>query len=160
MAHFETPEMPEPKAVPHYLMGAASPLWAYFGVVAAGGVAFWWMTRWARPANLEAMFAGAAPVVEPILEAVEATAETVVAEALDEPVAAQETVAEVAPELAAKSDAPAEATPEPVAAPEPEPVLEAAPEPLLEAAPEPFAEVTPAPRPRAKKAGADLPDEA
>ena len=60
MPTFETP--PESKAVPHYLLGAASPLWAYFATAAAGGVAFWWMTRWTRPVNLEAMLAE--PAVE------------------------------------------------------------------------------------------------
>jgi len=79
MAKLETPQLPEPKAMPQYMVGAASPLWAYFGTAALGGVAFWWMTRWARPTNLEALFAKvdaiAAPMIEPVLEAVEAAAE-------------------------------------------------------------------------------------
>lgn len=65
-ALFETPDVPR---VPHLMVGAASPLWGYFGGVALGGMAFWWMTRWTRPANLEAMFDAAlramAPAEEP-----------------------------------------------------------------------------------------------
>lgn len=62
---------------PALMVGAASPLWAYFSGVAATGVAWWWMTRLA-PQNLEAMFAaftpertaqGPAPAVETVLEA-------------------------------------------------------------------------------------------
>lgn len=36
-------------------IGAVSPLWWAFAGAATAGVAYWWMTRWARPVNLEAM---------------------------------------------------------------------------------------------------------
>ncbi|WP_293677623.1 hypothetical protein [uncultured Phenylobacterium sp.] len=127
MAYPETSHVPEPKSLPNYMVGAASPLWAYFAGAAAGGVAFWWMTRWARPANLEAMFAAAAPATEPVLEAAEALVEYIAEapiaalEAMAEPVAALEPVSEIAPELAAASD--------PAEVPEPAPILEAVPEP-------------------------------
>jgi hypothetical protein len=156
MAYLDTPELPDPKSLPQMLVGAASPLWAYFGAATAGGVAFWWMTQWARPANLEALFSKAAaaaePVVAPVLEAAEAVAELppVVAEVL--PALAEEPVVEAAPE------------PEPVAAPEP--ALDAAPE-APPVAPEPYtweepaatmglepeaaSEAEPAPKPRVRK---------
>jgi len=38
-------------------MGVASPLWAMFGAAASAGVAYWWMTRWTRAVNFEAMAA-------------------------------------------------------------------------------------------------------
>jgi predicted flap endonuclease-1-like 5' DNA nuclease len=46
-------------------IGAVSPLWWAFAGVATAGVAYWWMTRWARPVNIEA--AGVLPleVAEP-----------------------------------------------------------------------------------------------
>ena len=49
-------------------LGFASPLWFAFGAAASVGAAWWWMTRWTRAVNLEAMAAPAAPalsVVEP-----------------------------------------------------------------------------------------------
>jgi len=47
-------------------MGVASPLWAMFGAAASAGVAYWWMTRWTRAVNFEAM---AAFAPKPVLEA-------------------------------------------------------------------------------------------
>lgn len=164
MADVETPPAPEPRALPQVMMGAASPLWAYFGAAAAGGLAYWWMTRWTRSVNLEAMLAPATAALEPLIEAVEAIAELpyeaveALAEAEPGPIEL-EPVAEAFPTLAAASDAPAEAAtvaePEPVAAPEPvveaaasvevaDAVVELAPEPVLEAKVEPV-EVAPAP---------------
>jgi predicted flap endonuclease-1-like 5' DNA nuclease len=67
-------------------VGAASPLWFAFGAAASAGVAFWWMTRWMRPANLEAAFT---MMRSPALEAVQAveiiaeTLETSLEEALE-----------------------------------------------------------------------------
>jgi hypothetical protein len=72
MTFLEQAELPPPRA-PQILMGAASPLWGYFGMAAAGGVAWWWMTRWTRVNNLEALLA--APGL---------AAEAAVAEGLDE----------------------------------------------------------------------------
>lgn len=147
MASFELPEMPEAKLSPHLLVGAASPLWAFFGAAAAGGVAYWWMTRWTQPANLEALFGmKAAPaleaVVAPVIEAAEAVAES---------------IQDALPELPVGGEsAPISPAVEALAAPEPEPapeaVIEAAPEPVVEAAPEPMIEATadPLPDPVAK----------
>ncbi|MGI8840451.1 MAG: hypothetical protein ACR2F8_06700 [Caulobacteraceae bacterium] len=47
-------------------LGFASPLWFAFGAAASVGAAWWWMTRWAKPVNLEAM-APAAPAPAPSL---------------------------------------------------------------------------------------------
>jgi len=46
---------PEASKALHGSIGAASPLWWAFAGAASAGVAYWWMTRWARPVNLEAM---------------------------------------------------------------------------------------------------------
>ena len=54
MSSFDLPQPPQNRVSPALLVGATSPLWSYFGAVAASGMAFWWMTRWARPVNLEA----------------------------------------------------------------------------------------------------------
>lgn len=53
------------QAVLRVPVGAASPLWFMFAGAATAGMAFWWMTRWARPQNLEAMMAAAVPTPEP-----------------------------------------------------------------------------------------------
>lgn len=168
MAIFDLPELPESRVSPQLMLGAASPLWAYFGAAAAGGVAYWWMTRWTRPVNLEALFDGAiaaeealAPVIaaaEPVVEAVEAVAEF--SEAARE--ATVEAVVEVLPDVPVGGEAiPPSALAEAVADVEPaseplneaaaEPVVEAvaefvpdvAPEPALDAAPEPEVEAPP-----------------
>jgi predicted flap endonuclease-1-like 5' DNA nuclease len=81
-------------------MGFASPLWFAFGAAASAGVAYWWMTRWTKTVNVEAL---AGLVEAPLASLVE-----------PEPVAVVEPVADVAPE--------------PVLAVAPEPiVVEAAP---------------------------------
>jgi len=36
-------------------IGAVSPLWAVFGAAASAGVAWWWMSRWTRAVNVEAL---------------------------------------------------------------------------------------------------------
>jgi hypothetical protein len=55
----EFPSFPETFARPAALIagpvGLASPLWGLFAGAAMGGSAWWWMTRWARTENLEAM---------------------------------------------------------------------------------------------------------
>lgn len=77
MATFELSPTTEPRVSPQLLVGAASPLWTYFGAAASAGVAYWWMTRWTRPMNLEALFAGrpAAPAL--LVEVVAAELEPV-----------------------------------------------------------------------------------
>ena len=90
-----TPSFAETFAKPAALMavpvGLASPLWGLFAGVAVGGSAWWWMTRWARPENLEAMF-GAVTEAAPALAAP--------AEAIAEPVAEAAPVVEAAAEVA------------------------------------------------------------
>ncbi|HEY2179415.1 MAG TPA: hypothetical protein VGH15_12615 [Caulobacteraceae bacterium] len=49
-------------------LGLASPLWLAFGTATAAGVAWWWMTRWTRAVNLEAM-SGAAKAQVAAVEA-------------------------------------------------------------------------------------------
>jgi hypothetical protein len=121
MAFFETPDMPQTRVSPQLLVGAASPLWSYFGAAAAGGVAFWWMTRWTQPVNLEALLGPAQASLEPAapdtadLEAVSETAEMVavtiaepVIEAIAEPIAEAEP-AEAIPDADPEAPLPAEA---------------------------------------------------
>ncbi|HZK99358.1 MAG TPA: hypothetical protein VFC47_05625 [Caulobacteraceae bacterium] len=92
-------------------VGVASPLWLAFGAAASVGVTWWWMTRWTRAVNLEALSveAPASAVAARTAEAAKAiVAETVAPPAEPEP------APEPAPKLVAK----------PKAEPEPEPVLE------------------------------------
>jgi hypothetical protein len=123
----------KPEVLLRVPMGLASPLWGLFAGAAVSGAAWWWMTRWARAENLEAMFGGAKAVVAPEPAAFTApalevaqTAQAVI-EAVAEPVV--EAVAEAAPESA----------PAPVA----EALAEAAPEPVLEALVEATPELEP-----------------
>jgi predicted flap endonuclease-1-like 5' DNA nuclease len=72
-------------------IGAFSPLWLAFAGAAASGAAFFWMSRWMKPVNLEAAFAAGAPstaetgsapaaalaVVEPAVALAEAALEAV-----------------------------------------------------------------------------------
>ncbi|MEO8812290.1 MAG: hypothetical protein ABI376_05180 [Caulobacteraceae bacterium] len=46
-------------------IGMASPLWIVFGAAASAGAAWWWMSRWARPTNLEAVLGAPAPAPAP-----------------------------------------------------------------------------------------------
>jgi uncharacterized membrane-anchored protein len=95
------------------MMGFASPLWGYYAGAALGGVAFWWMARWAQSSNLEALFADAqiptfspAAVIEPVVEAM-ADAEAPFVPAAEVLTSEPSAVVEAAPEM----------QPEPVAAP-------------------------------------------
>lgn len=177
MATFDLPETSEPRMSSHLMVGAASPLWAYFGAAAAGGLAYWWMTQWTRPMNLEAMFAKAStftgapgPVVaatEAIVEVMEAAQEAMVEAASELPSAPLGGESgPISPILEVASLAQPE-PPAPVAAPEPvveavadpvETLIEAKPEPAVEAAAEPAIEEPaaalgePASKPRGKKA--------
>jgi predicted flap endonuclease-1-like 5' DNA nuclease len=54
------PEEPELERALRAPIGAVSPLWWAFAGAATAGVAYWWLTRWARPVNVEA--AGVLPV--------------------------------------------------------------------------------------------------
>lgn len=53
---FELPKLPPTAMSPQMMVGAASPLWVYFGAAAAGGLAYWWTMRWTRPVDLGAFF--------------------------------------------------------------------------------------------------------
>lgn len=68
----------------HVPLGLSSPLWLPFAAATGAGLAFWWMTRWTRSANLEAAMEAmapqtvlpavaepAAPAAEPVFEAAE-----------------------------------------------------------------------------------------
>src|SRR5258708_31177801 len=100
-------------------IGLTSPMWLAFGAAASVGVAWWWMTRWTRATNLEAM-AGAAKAqvaaVEALVEresevavqAVEVAATLLEAASVIEPkveIIAEEVeaVVEEAPEVAAET---------------------------------------------------------
>jgi predicted flap endonuclease-1-like 5' DNA nuclease len=54
-------------------IGAASPLWWAFAGAATAGVAYWWLTRWAKPFNFEAAAAPGSTEVAPALEEAAAT---------------------------------------------------------------------------------------
>lgn len=160
MTYLDPSEAPQSRASSALLMGVASPLWSYFGAATAGGIAFWWMTRWTRPMNLEAMFATATPQT-PLLEAVEEAAETtavVVVEAVIEAVTEPAPTSEATmTQVTAASEPMTETVSELEAAGEPDAATEASPEPALAIAPEPVVEpepahVEPASNPRAKKA--------
>jgi hypothetical protein len=145
----ETPAPAKPEVMLRVPVGLASPLWGFFAGAAVGGAAFWWMTRWTTPQNLEAMFGKAAPAEEVVEAPVEAPVEVLV-----EPVLVEAEVA--APEAV---EPVMQAAPEPVAelVAEPPPEAVADPEPSVAALAEPEA-VTEAPalaaKPRAKKAAA------
>ena len=159
----------DPQALVRLPIGAASPLWGLFAGAAMSGAAWWWMTRWARPANLEALFGGetatetaaeaealAAPVVEAMQEAaagansvLEAATETV--NAMAEPVLpAAGDLIEAAPEAVGGESAPispvVEALSPEIVAPtlDPTPPAETAVEAAAEVAPE----ATPLPKPK------------
>ena len=53
-------------------IGLASPLWLAFGAAASAGVAWWLMTRWAQPSNLEAIASAARAQVAAVEALVEA----------------------------------------------------------------------------------------
>lgn len=102
MIELKPNESVTPAAALHVPIGAASPLWFMFTGAASAGVAYWWMTRWMRPMNLEALLpaADAAPVeeaailieafVEPLIEAVEPLLEAGVVDPDPAPVPAPE----------------------------------------------------------------------
>lgn len=106
-------------------IGAASPLWWAFAATAGAGVAYWWMTRWTRPINLEAAGGMApvaipAPVADPVLiEAAETyeLAPEAIADVVDTPAgeeAAAEMVADVQ-DIAAEAEEKAESVVEALA---------------------------------------------
>jgi len=127
-------------------VGAFSPLWLAFAGAAATGAAYFWMSRWARPINLEAKFAvgkipavTAPPVAEPVAaEAItEAVAESAV-EAIEAEAEIAQTAAETILETVIQQSAALVEAFDPV-----DPVVDAVPAPadLVEAAPEAVEEI-------------------
>ncbi len=58
-------------------VGAVSPLWFFYAGAAGAGVAYWLLTRWARPVNLEQLLGKkAAAAIAPMAEAASAAVET------------------------------------------------------------------------------------
>jgi hypothetical protein len=132
----EHESLAKPQALLRVPVGLASPLWGLFAGAAMGGATWWWMTRWARPQNLEAMFGATAKVdvvVEPEVVVFDTPAiapPDAVVEAAVAPAALQEAALELArgPILEVSAEPPIEAetapaveTPADVTA-EPEPV--------------------------------------
>lgn len=142
---FETRDLFPKAPAPQAFLGAASPLWGFFAGAALSGMTFWWMTRLAQPANLEALFARTAAAPEQAAAAAEAMAEPVtLAEALIEPVLPD---VPLGGEAAPMSPALATSLTEDLAPQAFEPVaVETTPEPM--AAPP---EATPATEPRSVK---------
>jgi predicted flap endonuclease-1-like 5' DNA nuclease len=56
-------------------LGAASPLWFAYGAAASAGAAWWWMTRWAKPINADAVAAAVSNALEARASIVEILAE-------------------------------------------------------------------------------------
>ena len=120
----ENQTLAKPESLFRVPVGLASPLWGLFAGAAMSGAAWWWMTRWMRPQNLEALFAAAGEA---------------------ETVAVPEMAALAAPALAAVEAV--EPVVEAIAADIAEPPIEAAAKTALEAAAEAMADVTPQPAP-------------
>ena len=59
-------------------VGAASPLWLLYAGAASAGMAYWWMTRWAKPVNLEALLGAGKAAATAAIEATAPAAEAVV----------------------------------------------------------------------------------
>lgn len=134
----------DPQVMIRVPIGAVSPLWGLFAGAAISGAAWWWMTRWARPANLEAAFgavdtAGGEAEAQP---APEALVEAAIEEAPPAPVA--EAIIEDAPLAVGGEAAPVSPVLEALA-PDVAPAEPAEQRAAIEAAP------APKPAPRAKK---------
>jgi hypothetical protein len=133
MAKLESSDTPTPRVSPQLIVGAVSPLWSYFGAAAAGGVAYWWMTRWTQPVNLEALFdrtLKAMTTVTPPLpstEVVEKAADAVSEAVVTAATTVLEPVLEPLPVVAPASEA----------APPTEPTPQAAPDAATDARPKP-----------------------
>ena len=98
-------------------VGVASPLWALFGAAASAGVAYWWMTRWTRAANVGALASLSLPKAAPAATRIEIIAEPAPAAPPEAPAAEGETVAAV--ETVAEPETIAVAGPAPAVEPAP-----------------------------------------
>lgn len=123
-----------PAAALYVPIGAASPLWFMFTGAASAGVAYWWLTRWMAPVNLEALLPVSGADAEPAEEA------AILMEAFLEP------LLEAAEPMLAEGGV-VDPDPAPVPAPEP------APNPLDTPPPQTVAQMAaPAPEASAKVA--------
>jgi outer membrane biosynthesis protein TonB len=160
-----TPEADRAQRALQFPVGVVSPLWLLYAGAAGAGMAYWWMTRWAKPVNLEALLGAgkaaatavveaAAPIAESVIQTTEAAEQSLEAAVEEVAEAEQAPVLEAAPPPELPFEAPAvEVALEPAFEPAPviEPELAAAPEPALapmpESVPESGLEPDPAPEP-------------
>lgn len=56
----ERPTLPKIENPVAFAVGASSPLWFLFAGAAASGAAYWWLSQWSKPVNLEAEWASKA----------------------------------------------------------------------------------------------------
>jgi hypothetical protein len=117
-----------PEAFLRVPVGVMSPLWVLFAGAAVTGATWWWMTRWARPTNLEALFGAtegagaplegvvevAAPTLNVAAETVEAAAEPVIEAVAETSESVLEALAKPAEEVALAAATEAALPPEPV----------------------------------------------
>ena len=103
-----------PGAMLHRQLGAASPLWALFAGAALSGATWWWMSRWARPENLEALFAGREAATRdatgPLVEVMEALAVPVEAKPDTRMGAVESVTSDPVAEVVSEAPSPAELT--------------------------------------------------
>ena len=91
-------------------MGLANPLWLAFGAAASAGAAWWLMTRWANPMNVEAMFGAAKTVpVDAAPKKALKVVEAVVEKTPETTPVVLEAALEAAPAILEAAAAPAEA---------------------------------------------------
>jgi hypothetical protein len=124
-------------------LGAVSPLWAMYAATAGAGVAFWWMTRWMRPVNLEALMGG-------LTAALPASQRLSEDEIPQPPIGGEAGPLQEAALVVAAASEPLEALAEAVAevfSPEPPPEIEVAPALREDAAPAPAKPSSSKPRP-------------
>ena len=93
-------------------LGMASPLWLAFGTATTAGVAWWWMTRWTRAVNAEAM-AGAAKAQVKALDAFSQKESDVATKAVEAAASVLEAATVIAPEPETLAETILEAVPAP-----------------------------------------------
>jgi predicted flap endonuclease-1-like 5' DNA nuclease len=99
IADFSTPFSEErAERAWRFPIGLGSPLWAIFGAAATGAVAYWWLTRWMRPARI-----GTAAVVTLPITIQEPAIDQIAAQSVDKavPIALEEAPASPGEPIAA-----------------------------------------------------------